>query len=127
MKCFAAIASVASFASLAAAQGVLMLSPPPESTFAPGDKFVVDVDRPDPNATCDGIDSSLEIGTVLYAGPYTPQIRPGGDDLFQNFTVEVPTDFPAGAAVLSVAHFFLDGARAWPVLQVLNETVHITQ
>ena len=65
-----------------------------------------------PAGTCDGIDTSLEIGTVLYAGPYTPQIRPGGDDLYQNFTVTVPEGFTTGPAALSVAHFFLDGVSS---------------
>ncbi|KAJ8462085.1 hypothetical protein ONZ51_g11132 [Trametes cubensis] len=140
------IVVLSALVSFVAAQGVLIKAPPPLSTFAPGDSFVVDVDRPDtltgsqevsvaigllscvgeaPAGTCDGIDTSLEIGTVLYAGPYTPQIRPGGDDLFQNFTVTVPEGFTTGPAALSVAHFFLDGARAWPVVEVKNETVFI--
>ncbi|KAI9068151.1 hypothetical protein FKP32DRAFT_1562309 [Trametes sanguinea] len=150
MKFFAALSVVASIASLAAAQHVEIRSPAPGSTFAPGDQFVVDIDRPDsltpskelsvaiallscshekgdPNATCDGIDTTQELGSVLYAGPYTPQVRPGGDDLFQNFTVQVPADFPAGAAALSVAHFALVGAVSWPMLQVVNETVYIVQ
>ncbi|KAI9068156.1 hypothetical protein FKP32DRAFT_1562317 [Trametes sanguinea] len=150
MKFFAVLSVVASIASLVVAQSVVILSPPPESTFAPGDSFVVDVDRPDtltgsrevsvsigllscsqqkqdPNATCDGIDSTQEIGTVLYSGPYSPQLRPHGSDLFQNYTVQVPPDFPAGAAVLAVAHYSLVGAASWPVLEVLSETVHIVQ
>ncbi|OSD05617.1 hypothetical protein PYCCODRAFT_1464970 [Trametes coccinea BRFM310] len=150
MKFFAALSVVASIASLAAAQGVAILSPPAQSTFAPGDKFVVDIDRhdsltpskelsvaigllncaqqqPDSSATCDGIDLTQGLGSVLYAGPYTPQVRPGGDDLFQNFTVQVPEGFPAGPALLSVTHFALVGAVSWPMLQILNETVNISQ
>ncbi len=97
-----------------------------------------------PPGTCDGIDTTEEIGTPLYAGPYTPQLRPGGSDLFQNLTVAVPADFPSGAAALSVAHFSLVGvsaaavldvmevltvcfqARYWPTLEVLTETVFIS-
>ncbi|KAI0366682.1 hypothetical protein BV20DRAFT_638057 [Pilatotrama ljubarskyi] len=121
-------------------------APPPRSTFSPGEQFVVDVDRPDtltgsqevsvaigllsclgqaPPGTCDGINTAEEIGTSLYAGPYTPQLRPGGSDLFQNFTVTVPVGFQKGAAALSVAHFSLVGARNWPTLEILNETVFI--
>ncbi|OJT12814.1 hypothetical protein TRAPUB_10649 [Trametes pubescens] len=138
---------LSAFASLAAAQMAVIRAPPAQSTFAPGEQFIVDVDRPDtltgsqevsvaigllscagqaPPGTCDGIDTTEEIGTPLYAGPYTPQLRPGGSDLFQNFTVAVPADFPSGAAALSVAHFSLVGARYWPTLEVLTETVFIS-
>lgn len=34
------------FATLAAAQNVAIRSPPPQSTFTPGEQFVVDVVRP---------------------------------------------------------------------------------
>ncbi|KAH9851615.1 hypothetical protein C2E23DRAFT_886463 [Lenzites betulinus] len=138
---------LSALASLAAAQMAVIRAPPPSSTFAPDQKFVVDVDRPDtltgsqevsvaigllscvgqaPAGTCDGIDTTEEIGIALYAGPYTPQLRPGGSDLFENFTVTVPAGFPAGAAALSVAHFSLVGARNWPTLEVLTETVFIS-
>ncbi|KAI0647684.1 hypothetical protein C8Q79DRAFT_1008099 [Trametes meyenii] len=134
------------FASLAAAQMAVILSPPPQSTLSPGDQFVVDVDRPDtltpsqevsvaigllscagiaPPGTCNGVDPTEELGRVLFAGPYTPQLRPGGSDLFQNFTVTVPDNFPPGAAALSVAHFSLVGAGLSPILEVPSETVII--
>ncbi|KAI0669155.1 hypothetical protein C8Q78DRAFT_1080453 [Trametes maxima] len=143
MKAFVLLSA---FASLAAAQMVVILSPAPQSTLAPGDQFVVDVDRPDtltpsqevsvaigllscagiaPPGTCDGVDSTEELGRVLFAGPYTPQLRPGGSDLFQNFTVTVPDNFPSGAAALSVAHFSLVGAGLSPILEVPSETVII--
>ncbi|KAI0820445.1 hypothetical protein BC628DRAFT_1330267 [Trametes gibbosa] len=123
---------LSTLASLAAAQMAVIRAPPARSTFSPGEQFTVDVDRPDtltgsqevsvaigllscagqaPPGTCDGIDTTEEIGTALYAGPYVPQLRPGGSDLFENFTVTVPVDFPAGAAALSVAHFSLVGVR----------------
>ncbi|KAI9057491.1 hypothetical protein FKP32DRAFT_1551514, partial [Trametes sanguinea] len=124
---------LSALASLAAAQSVVIQAPAPGTTFAPGQQFVVDVDRPDtitgsqdvsvaigllsclgqaPPGTCNGVDTTQEIGTVLFAGPYTPQLRPGGADLFQNFTVSVPDGFQAGAAALSVAHFTLVGVSA---------------
>ncbi|KAI0632497.1 hypothetical protein C8Q77DRAFT_1218845 [Trametes polyzona] len=120
--------------SLAAAQMAVIRAPPAKSTFAPGDKFIVDVDRPDtltgsqevsvaigllpcagraPPGTCDGIDTTEQIGIALYAGSYTPQLRPGGSDLFENFTVSVPSDFPSGPAALSVAHFSLVGVSVF--------------
>ncbi|KAI0669156.1 hypothetical protein C8Q78DRAFT_198555 [Trametes maxima] len=137
---------LSALAPLAAAQMAVIRAPLANSTFFPGQQFVVDVDRPDtltgsqevsvaigllscvgqaPPGTCDGIDTTEEIGFPIYAGPYTPQLRPGGSDLFQNFTVTVPQGFPAGPAALSVAHFSLVGARAWPTLEVLTETVFI--
>ncbi|KAI0357326.1 hypothetical protein OH77DRAFT_1435644 [Trametes cingulata] len=145
MKFFAVLSTLA-LASVAAAQMAVIRAPPPRSTFHPGQRFVVDVDRPDtltgsqevsvaigllsclgqaPPGTCDGVNTAEEIGIPLYAGPYTPQLRPGGSDLFQNFTVTVPENFPVGAAALSVAHFSLVGALNWPTLEVLNETVFI--
>ncbi|KAL1950814.1 hypothetical protein VTO73DRAFT_5938 [Trametes versicolor] len=138
---------LSALASLAAAQMAVIRAPPAQSTFAPGEQFIVDVDRPDtltgsqevsvaigllscvgraPPGTCDGIDFTEQIGTALYAGPYAPQLRPGGSDLFENFTVTVPEGFPSGAASLVVAHFSLVGALNWPTLEVLNETVHIS-
>ena len=65
-----------------------------------------------PAGTCDGIDPTQELGTVLFAGPYTPQAVPGSTTLVQNYTVTVPSDFPSGPALLSVPHFVLVGVRA---------------
>ncbi|KAM5538614.1 hypothetical protein V8D89_007643 [Ganoderma adspersum] len=131
--------------ALSAAQNVFIYAPPPQSTFAPGESFVVDVDRPDsltgsrdvsvaigllscadraPSGTCDGIDSAWMMGDILYAGPYSP-VAPTGGNANENFTVTVPADFQPGPAVLAVAHFTLVGELFWPSLEVLNETVYI--
>ena len=67
-----------------------------------------------PAGTCDGIDPTQELGTVLFAGPYAPQAAtPGGTTLVQNYTVTIPSDFPSGPALLSVPHFVLVGVRAF--------------
>ncbi|PIL22940.1 hypothetical protein GSI_15636 [Ganoderma sinense ZZ0214-1] len=132
--------------ALSTAQNVFIYAPPPQSTFAPGESFVVDIDRPDtltgsrdvsvaigllscasrgaPAGTCDGIDSAWMMGDILYAGPYAP-VAPTGGNANQNFTVTVPADFELGPAVLAVAHFTLVGELFWPSLEVLNETVYI--
>ncbi|KAI1794785.1 hypothetical protein LXA43DRAFT_86793 [Ganoderma leucocontextum] len=132
--------------ALSVAQNAFIYTPPPRSTFAPGESFVVDIDRPDtltnsrdvsvaigllscvgraPPGTCDGIDSAWQMGDILYAGPYTPLVPPDGANAYENFTVTVPADFQPGPAVLAVAHFTLVGALFWPSLEVLNETVFI--
>ncbi|KAI0647681.1 hypothetical protein C8Q79DRAFT_1008096 [Trametes meyenii] len=119
--------SVAVLAALAAvrAQNVVIRAPPAQSTLSPGQEFVVDIDRglalvfsqdvsvaiglvnceETLSGSCDDIDSTHRIGTVLFAGPYTPQPHVG--EISQNFTVFVPEDFPTGDAALAVAHFFL--------------------
>ncbi|KAI0771119.1 hypothetical protein BD413DRAFT_476072 [Trametes elegans] len=134
MKILSVLAAF-TYASLAAAQNVAIKAPAPQTTLSPGQDFVVEIDKGDtltgsqevsvaigllsclgqaPPGTCAGVDTSEEIGTPLYAGRYAPQLRPGGSDLFQNFTVAVPADFPKGAAALSVAHFSLVGvSRFW--------------
>ena len=67
-----------------------------------------------PPGTCDGIDPTQELGTVLFAGPYAPQVAvPGGTTLVQNYTVTIPSDFPSGPALLSVPHFVLVGVRTF--------------
>ena len=67
-----------------------------------------------PSGTCDGIDPTEELGTVLFAGPYTPQLVEHGDlTLVQNYTVTIPDDFPSGPALLSTAHFVLIGVSTW--------------
>ena len=67
-----------------------------------------------PSGTCEGIDPTQELGTVLFAGLYTPQLVEHGDlTLVQNYTVTIPDDFPSGPALLSTAHFVLIGVSTW--------------
>ncbi|EIW51526.1 uncharacterized protein TRAVEDRAFT_103761, partial [Trametes versicolor FP-101664 SS1] len=122
---------LAALASLAAAQSVVIHAPAPQSTFSPGDKMVVDIERvnnlilstdvsiaiglqscaddaTEGNCSGDGTDS--QIGRILTFGPYAPGSVPGTLGFAQNYTVTVPADFPKGDAALSVAHFFLLGS-----------------
>ncbi|KAI0357327.1 hypothetical protein OH77DRAFT_1422161 [Trametes cingulata] len=136
---------LAALATLASAQNVFFGAPAPQSTFAPGDEFVVDVVRV-PNlivsqdvsvaigllscadltssGTCDGVSTDNDIGTLLFAGPYAPASSPGHGAAFQNYTVTVPEGFASGPAALSVAHFFLLSDNN-PRVQVISETVII--
>ncbi|KAI1794784.1 hypothetical protein LXA43DRAFT_1058811 [Ganoderma leucocontextum] len=130
-------------AGVAAGQTVVIGAPPPNSTFSPGDQVVVAVNKPNsltnsrdvsvaigllscaPAGTCDGIDPTQELGSVLFAGPYAPQAVPGSTTLVQNYTVTIPSDFPSGPALLSVPHFVLVGALFFPLLDDPSETIFI--
>ncbi|KZV75193.1 hypothetical protein PENSPDRAFT_572074 [Peniophora sp. CONT] len=70
---------------------------------------------------CDmGADQIL--GNVLYSGNYTPAYTT--DDAAkppnQNFTLTIPSEASTGAGLLNVAHFYLVGASAQPILEYKN-------
>ncbi|TDL16219.1 hypothetical protein BD410DRAFT_795557 [Rickenella mellea] len=67
-------------------------------------------------------DHSQDLGTVLYTGPYTPQ---GNALQFQNISVVLPSQFPNGPAVISVAHAVLIGAGPFLGTDVANVTVNM--
>ena len=58
--------------------------------------------------SCEGVNTSENIGRSLYSGPFTPTLV-GHEraDLAQNFTVQLPDNIQTGPAVLAVAHFAL--------------------
>ncbi|KAI0372903.1 hypothetical protein BV20DRAFT_963334 [Pilatotrama ljubarskyi] len=138
---------VLSVIASAVAQSVTILSPAPRTTLSPGSTFVVDVDElPDPilpsydvsiaiglescgaNRTqneCVQLASEDMLGTVLYAGDFTPQPRPNSTHLFQNYTVQVPSTMERGQALLNVAHFYLGGDGASPSLETISLFVTI--
>lgn len=62
-----------------------------------------------PDGSCDFIDVSQDLGTVLFAGPYAPQLTDSAKPPNENFTVQVPDSLPLGTASLNVAHFSLVG------------------
>ncbi|KIK81054.1 hypothetical protein PAXRUDRAFT_205440 [Paxillus rubicundulus Ve08.2h10] len=76
-----------------------------------------------PDGSCNPTNEYL--GTILYQGPYTPQPSGVGTNLFQNFTVTIPSSTPSGQAILGVANFYLDGTGYTPNLNVVNETLTI--
>ncbi|OJT09101.1 hypothetical protein TRAPUB_14428, partial [Trametes pubescens] len=119
---------VLSLISTAFAQSVAILSPPAGATLAPGNDFVVDVDKADSlspsqdvsvaigiiscgsETPCEGLGASSGIlGNVIHMGDFSPQLRPNSTHLFQNYTVQVPSAMESGPAVLTIAHFYLLG------------------
>lgn len=50
-----------------------------------------------------------DLGSVLYYGPYAPELYGGRTPEYENFTVSLPSGFPLGAAQINVAHFSLLG------------------
>ncbi|RPD62843.1 hypothetical protein L227DRAFT_573361 [Lentinus tigrinus ALCF2SS1-6] len=146
MLSFKSVIALACLAASAAAQSVIIASPIANSTLLPGETFVVDVDRPDtltgsqevaiaigllscvglaPRSpgTCDGVNTTGNIGRVLFSGTYAPTlVGHGHADLAQNFSVQVPGNFPIGPAILSVAHFALVIGTE-PFLEVVPQQV----
>ncbi|KAH9851648.1 hypothetical protein C2E23DRAFT_886491 [Lenzites betulinus] len=143
---FKKVFMLATLAASAAAQGVVIAAPAANATLFPGQTIVVDVDRVpsltgstevavaigilscvrfNPAGTCDGVNTSEDIGTPLFSGPYNPEpVGNGHSDVFQNFTVTIPQSLPAGLAVISVAHFALVIGEI-PLFEVVNQTVFI--
>ena len=55
-------------------------------------------------------DPSERLGSVLYAGPWTPTAHnPGG--FYQNFTLQVPEYTSTGPAIFTLTHLCLLGVR----------------
>ncbi|KAI0672977.1 hypothetical protein C8Q78DRAFT_690734 [Trametes maxima] len=135
--------SVLSFLALAAAasaQSVTILAPKANTSLSPGSTFVVDVDKPDTlspsydvsvaiglqscaSTSCSTLASSGILGNILFAGDFSPQLQPNSSHVFQNFTVQVPSTFQSGPAVLFLVHFYLLGAGATPAIETLNTSV----
>ncbi|KAI0647294.1 hypothetical protein C8Q79DRAFT_1000244 [Trametes meyenii] len=134
--------SLLTFVTAASAQSVTILAPMANASLSPGNTFVVDVDKPDTlspsydvsvaiglqscaSTSCTTLASSGILGNMLFAGGFSPQLRPNSSHVFQNFSVQVPSTFQRGPAVLTVAHFYLLGAGATPAIETLNTTVVI--
>ncbi|KAH7889212.1 hypothetical protein F5I97DRAFT_485612 [Phlebopus sp. FC_14] len=131
--------STALLASTAAAQTFITL-PASGATVSAGSEITVQVTVVDAIINFDEISIAIGLqscptgacsptsgflGTVLYQGPYTPQPSGVGDNLYENFTVEIPASTSSGQAILGVANFFLDGQGYGPNLDVVNETLYI--
>ena len=55
-----------------------------------------------------------ELGSVLYAGPWTPTLHtPGG--FYQNFSLQVPQYMSTGSAVFTLTHLCLLGVCILPM------------
>ena len=62
---------------------------------------------PCPVATFPSGCSPDELGTILFNGPYNPQLN--GRFFSENFTVAIPSDIATGNAQIAFARFFLSG------------------
>ncbi|KAJ5820023.1 hypothetical protein N7474_005614 [Penicillium riverlandense] len=136
------IAPLAAFASVALAQNA-HIAFPHGATATAGDEYLIQIQQPDSLTSlmnfgiAIGISSCAqskclpakeEIGDVLYAGPFNPEFhQTGGHGPYQNFTVKIPKYLAAGKAQINVAHAYLLGASLYPVMNTLNETMHITK
>ncbi|KAG2075690.1 hypothetical protein BDR04DRAFT_990401, partial [Suillus decipiens] len=76
------------------------------------------------NGSCP--DPAYELYSVLYAGPWTPDIyTPGIDGPYQNFTVTIPSDLAKGPAIFTLTHLCIIGVVWAPLLEFRNATVNI--
>ncbi|KAN0076699.1 hypothetical protein V8E55_010554 [Tylopilus felleus] len=128
------------FATAAFAQDVDVGLPTYKQTVNAGSALIVQVQRPNflssseevavviglqscSNGPC--IPPSSYMGTILYNGPFDPQYHEVYLPPYQNFTVQVPSSFTTGTALIGVAHVALIGAGFYPILQTVNQTVTI--
>ncbi|CCM04903.1 uncharacterized protein FIBRA_07099 [Fibroporia radiculosa] len=130
------LAVIASLAATCLAQGITIQTST-NGTVYPGQNFTVEVTKParafllveatpsvevaiviglvqcpDQNCNSSGFNISQDIGYTLYYGPYNPQydsiVPPDHKPPYQNFTVQVPTQFGSGDEVaLSVTRLAL--------------------
>lgn len=130
-------------AGTAAAQGLTIQNPPEGANVKAGQNLTIQVIKngdiessieagfvigflPCPVATNPSGCSPAELGSILFNGPYNPEVHGVGPP-FQNFTVTIPSDASAGAAQIAIARFFLIGAGPSPTLGQNNVTVTVQQ
>ncbi|KAJ5273306.1 hypothetical protein N7478_008431 [Penicillium angulare] len=132
--------ALAAFASCTLAQNALILRPEAGQVVAPGDDLVVQVLLPDTTSSDTQIGlvialadcaytcylPNIGMGTVLYNGAFDPVYHETYLPPYQNFTVTVPSKFPAGNLQVNVAHFSLVGAGPTPVMETFNQTIVVT-
>jgi len=128
------------FATAAFAQNAALGAPMFNQTVSPGSDLIVQVQRPNsltgseevavviglqscPNRPC--IPPSDLLGDILYNGPFKPVYHEVYLPPYQNFTVQIPSTFSAGTALIGVAHVTLVGAGLYPYLETLNRTITI--
>ncbi|KAL5530722.1 hypothetical protein ACEPAF_6980 [Sanghuangporus sanghuang] len=121
MKLFSLVlASV--FALPVLGQMVSIAAPAPGETLAPGSSIVVELDSANGLTNFQHVSVALGIapvpsdtstptlGTVLFAGNYTPTLHEQNKPMYQNFTLTIPDGQVSGNSTLSVAHFYLVGS-----------------
>ncbi|KLO10764.1 hypothetical protein SCHPADRAFT_906568 [Schizopora paradoxa] len=138
-----AVFAVLALAASAFAQGIAIFSPAAGQNITAGNGVEVVVQKPDSltGSTDIGVavliqhctqnpceDVSQDLGTVFYAGAFTPTRQQGVADgqPAQQFFASVPQSFPKGPAVLSVPHSVLVGAGPNFVNEIVNVTINIS-
>ncbi|KAG2361615.1 hypothetical protein BDR07DRAFT_1286680 [Suillus spraguei] len=136
---FKRIAVLVAGVSAILAQTIELGYPQNGDNFCPGQELTAQVIQPESMASCIQVGIALaidncangscpepaqELGSVLYAGPWTPESHtPGG--FYQNFTVTVPSYLANGPAIFTLTHLCLLGAAPYPFLEYRNATVNI--
>ncbi|KAI0695762.1 hypothetical protein C8T65DRAFT_743844 [Cerioporus squamosus] len=142
---FKSFFALASLLAVVAAGPLVIKDPAPSTTVHAGQRTVVALDVTPglggvdevaivigiqscnghaPSGSCDGIDPTHNIGHVIFKGPFDPQVQAGSGrtDQLQSVTVEIPANFPKGAALITVAHFGLNiGVN--PFIETVHNTV----
>ncbi|EIM88464.1 uncharacterized protein STEHIDRAFT_167748 [Stereum hirsutum FP-91666 SS1] len=135
-------AAVFLFVVSALAQGISVAIPAEGDTLMAGQSTDVELDFPNSLTGVEHVsvvisyvacsvtpcsnNASITMGSTLYAGNYTPII--GGDPAKppnQNISVTLPSGMAGGQTLLNVAHFYLLGASATPILEYANVTVNL--
>ncbi|KAH7910745.1 hypothetical protein BJ138DRAFT_1101582 [Hygrophoropsis aurantiaca] len=137
---FKSILSIPLFTLVAVAQNAAIAHPPQGTSVSPGSSLIVQIERPntlsgsEEVAVVVGIQSCATracispadfMGSILYNGQFSPQDYSPEIPPYQNFTVQVPSGFANGTALIGVAHLTLIGAGLYPWLEVLNRTITI--
>jgi hypothetical protein len=135
-KCLAVFAAAI---SVTLAQTIELGFPQNGDNFTPGQEVVAQVILPQSIESCIQVGIALAIdncangscpnpadvlGSVLYAGPWTPESHPPGG-FYQNFTVTIPSYLATGPAIFTLTHLCLLGAGPYPFLEYRNATVNI--
>ncbi|KAL0946414.1 hypothetical protein HGRIS_012638 [Hohenbuehelia grisea] len=141
MKAFLALSTFITAATVVCAQFVSIAVPSPGATIAPGSNLLVEIDRSNTNSEVHEVATAIALSpggpqaclagttasSVLFVGPYDPQLDPGTGHKppNQNFTVLVPESAPLGTAQLSVTRFFALGAVRGPSYEYKSITVTV--
>ncbi|VDC07748.1 unnamed protein product [Peniophora sp. CBMAI 1063] len=133
MKFFAVLASLVAVAS---AQSVSFTTPRSGGTLTRGAPTTIVVQRPVTSTpvqsvsivisldACTGSscpNPSSALGTILFAGPFTP----AGSPPSQSFNVTIPTTFPAGEAEILATHFSLTGTGPTASTEIDGEIIFV--
>ncbi|KAH7929598.1 hypothetical protein BV22DRAFT_1029212 [Leucogyrophana mollusca] len=138
---FKSLLSLSLFAATALAQSAAIGYPPQGLSVSPGSSLTVQVERPNTLTgseevavviglqSCTArpacIDPAELMGDILYNGPFAPVYHEPQNPPYQNFTVQIPSSFQNGTALIGVAHVTLIGAGLYPYLETLNRTITI--